>query len=379
MQRLLCPLLFGEVAHERSEQPAIAQPDGSDRQLDRKLTSVPVQGGDLDALPQDRPFPRLEEPCEPARVPLPVLRWNDRRGEAATDRLRRGPAEHGFGGPAPARDPSGLVHGNACVQRAVEQRLEACLGGAHGFLRPLSLDGHRHLGGNELEDVLLALPEPDPLGIGLRHEHADGPVVGLQRYADPVQRRRADQLGFSSTPQVLVHLRGREQGLSRAQHVFGEAPLEPVGCRRRVVLVHPVGKTEEPRLRVVQRDVQVPCGHELADDAVDRPEQLGQVLGGVGGLRDPVGGRLQLRRLHALGDFGLGAAARGRSPATRGHLGRSRVTSGAEGPISVIIYMKRAPSRKGPRLNVGHAAKIPPPLRSKPLAAPPPLDIVVPP
>src|SRR5216117_1177336 len=97
----------------------IAQPGGSDRELDRELASVTMQGGDLDALPQDRPFPCLEEPCEPARMPLPVLPRNDRRGEAAADRLPGGPAKHGLGGRAPARDPARLIHGDARVQRAV--------------------------------------------------------------------------------------------------------------------------------------------------------------------------------------------------------------------------------------------------------------------
>jgi len=162
LQRLLRVLLLREVAHERSEQPVIGQPDGRDRQLDGKLASVPVQRGDLDALPQDRPFSRLEKPREPARMPFPMLRWNDRRGEAATDRLRGGPAEHGLGGRAPARDPARLIHGDAGVQRAVEQRLEPCFGSAHRFLCSFALDGHRHLGGHELEDVLLALPNRIP-------------------------------------------------------------------------------------------------------------------------------------------------------------------------------------------------------------------------
>src|SRR5213080_4941321 len=97
----------------------IAQPGGSDRELDRELAAVTMQRGDLDALPQDRPFPCLEEPREPACMPLPVLGRNDRRCETATDRFRSGPAEHGFGGRAPARDPAGLVHRDARIECAV--------------------------------------------------------------------------------------------------------------------------------------------------------------------------------------------------------------------------------------------------------------------
>src|SRR2546422_92046 len=211
LQRLLRTLLVGEVAHEGPELPVISQPDGGHRQLNRELASVPVQRGDPDALPQDRPFPRLEEPREPTRVPRPVVRRDDRVREAPTDYFRRWPAEHRFGGRAPARNPARLVHGDARVQRAVEQRLETGFRSADRVLRPLPLDSHRYLSVHELEDVLLTLAEPDPLGIRLGHEHADRPVVGLQRHADPVQRWCADQIRFAAATQLLVHLRGREQ------------------------------------------------------------------------------------------------------------------------------------------------------------------------
>src|SRR5207245_5289441 len=161
LQHLLRTLLFGEVADESPEQPMISQPHGGHRQLDRELVSVPVQGGDLDALPQDRPFPRLEEPREATRVPLPVVRRDDRVREAPTDGFRHGPAEHGLGGCAPAHDPSGLVHRDAGVERAVEQRLETGFGSADRLLRPLPLDSHRYLSGHELENLLLALAESD--------------------------------------------------------------------------------------------------------------------------------------------------------------------------------------------------------------------------
>src|SRR5207247_11473636 len=91
LQHLLRTLLFGEVADESPEQPMISQPHGGHRQLDRELVSVPVQGGDLDALPQDRPFPRLEEPREATRVPLPAVRRYTRVREDPSDGLRLGP------------------------------------------------------------------------------------------------------------------------------------------------------------------------------------------------------------------------------------------------------------------------------------------------
>jgi len=75
----------------------------------------------------------------------------------------------------------------------------------------------------------------------------------------------------------------------------------------------------------------------------------------------------------------LEPAARGRSPATRGHPGRSKsYLRGGGTYLRYHLYEARPLQGKAP-IEVAHAAKIPPPLRSKPLAAPPPLDIVVPP
>ena len=108
--------------------------------------------------------------------------------------------------------------------------------------------------------------------------------MGLQRHADPVQGRGADQIGFAAATQLLVHLRRREQRLSRPKYVLREAALELVTSGGRVVLVYPVGKAQEPRVGIVQGDVQIFCGHQLADDVVDGAEQLRQVLGGVRGF-----------------------------------------------------------------------------------------------
>jgi len=86
--------------------------------------------------------------------------------------------------------------------------------------------------------------------------------------------------------------------LPGAQHVFREAFAEFArrNVPRRVVLVHEVGEFEPIVLRVVERHVEILRRHQLADDLVDRAQQLLEGVGRVRGVGDAVH-----RVLHALG------------------------------------------------------------------------------
>jgi len=150
--------------------------------------------------------------------------------------------------------------------------------------------------------VLLALAVADARRIRLGDEHADGAVPGLERHAEPVDRRGANQLDLASLLQLLVELGSGEQRLAGAQHVFGQPLPEPLRREVRVVLVHEVREAEQLGGGVVQRDVEVLRRHQSAHDLVDRGEQVLQIAGGVRRLRDAVGGELDLLGAPALGD-----------------------------------------------------------------------------
>jgi len=79
-----------------------------------------------------------------------------------------------------------------------------------------------------------------------------------------------------------------------------------------IMFVHEVRKADHVTVGVVERDVEVLGGHQLAHDPVNGAKQVRQGRSGVGRLRDPVGGDLDL-----LG-AGAGLEVRRRLPATPG-------------------------------------------------------------
>src|SRR5438034_138269 len=197
-----------------------------------------------------------------------------------------------------------------CLEVVDEHRLGARLelqtvpglGGHALLLRALALDRHGDLGGHELQDLLLGLAVADAGGVGLGHEHADGTIADPEGHAQPVDGRRPDELHLAPPLQLGVHLGRDQRRLAGAQHVFGEALAELLGRKVGVVFVDEVREAEHAAGGVVQRDVEVLGRHQLADDAVDRPEQLLQVPRRLRRLRDAKGGELDLVGAPALGD-----------------------------------------------------------------------------
>ena len=126
-------------------------------------------------------------------------------------------------------------------------------------LDALALDGHRHLRGDEREDVALAFAVAHALRIGLRHHDADGAVLHLERDAEPVDGGRADQLRLARRDEVLVDLGRREQRPAGAQHVLRQslAQLARRDVAGGVVLVDEVGKLQPVVFRIVERDVEI--------------------------------------------------------------------------------------------------------------------------
>ena len=170
------------------------------------------------------------------------------------------------------------------------------------LLGALPLDGHRDLGGHELEDVLLPFAVAHARRVRLGDEHADGAVSRLERDAEPVEGRGPDELDLTALLELLVQFGSGEQHLAGAQHVFGQALAESLRRKVRVELVDEVREAEQLSGGIVERDVEVPRRHQPAHDLMDRGEQVLEVAGGVGGLGDAVGGELDLLGSFALGD-----------------------------------------------------------------------------
>src|SRR5438105_11464644 len=71
----------------------------------------------------------------------------------------------------------------------------------------LALDRHRHLRRDESEEVELALTVAHPRRVCLRGDDADRAVLDRERHAEPIDRRRADQLGLARRYQLFMDLR----------------------------------------------------------------------------------------------------------------------------------------------------------------------------
>ena len=116
----------------------------------------------------------------------------------------------------------------------------------------------------------------------------------LERYAQPVHRRRADRLHQAVFDQLLVNFRGSQQRLPAVQHVFGQ-PL--AGLLRRgglVEFIGVIGKAEQVGCLIIQGDIKVLGRHQLRDDGMDQLVKLPQLFGGMRGFGDAVKGRLDL-------------------------------------------------------------------------------------
>ena len=115
-QRLLGPIALGDVAHKSAENKPSAQPDGRDRQFDRKFLPIAAHCRDLDPLAQHRPFLCCQEVFQAALVRLAVTGRYDGIGQTLADHLRPDPAEDSLRLPGPTCDPPLFVNRDNCIQ-----------------------------------------------------------------------------------------------------------------------------------------------------------------------------------------------------------------------------------------------------------------------
>src|ERR1700691_1329277 len=82
--------------------------------------------------------------------------------------------------------------------RAQDQRAGASFGAAQCFFIAFVLNGCSQLLRNKFQDLPVALAETGILTVTLDHEDTDAGGATLQRNAEPVDGRSADQLHFTA-------------------------------------------------------------------------------------------------------------------------------------------------------------------------------------
>ena len=156
------------------------------------------------------------------------------------------------------------------------------------FVHLFAFDGSRHLGGDELQQLLVLVGVAALLGVALQHQRAQRPALRLQGYAQPVQ-------GLVLATKGVCHgrIRRQQQGGTAADHlgiagVVGQTHGR--GCRQ--VFVDVVRKAEPVAQRVIQSHRKIGGRQQPAHDLVDVLEQRLQVVRGVRGFGDGVDHRL---------------------------------------------------------------------------------------
>ena len=184
-------------------------------------------------------------------------------------------------------DPALPVEDAQAVLDAFEHARQEPLAFLELLLGFFPVDGHGDLVADELEEVLLLLAVPDPLRIRLDGHDADRLPVDDERRAQPVDRRRPDQVDLVELPEPDENLRGGEQRLAGPQDILRESPARGLGGGGAVAFIHEIGEAQDVPAAVVESGVEIPGRDEPGDRLVNRPEELVQVLRRIGRRRDP--------------------------------------------------------------------------------------------
>ena len=126
-QRLLGLLSFTDVAQKRAKDGGAAKPHRGDRELHRKLCSVPVQRSQLDPPIEHRALASRPESLQAAFVCLTVGGGNDRFGERSTEDFLLSPAKQGLRLWVPTRDLAPGVDRDDGIQGGGDEEAEALL------------------------------------------------------------------------------------------------------------------------------------------------------------------------------------------------------------------------------------------------------------
>ena len=187
-----------------------------------------------------------------------------------------------------------------------DQRAGAGFGAAQRLFIALVLDGCRELLRNKFQNLAVALAEAGIFAVALDDQHSNAVRAALQRNTQPVDRWSADQLHFAAPHQFLKNGWCRQQGFARAQNIFGQAAAQRLWSGSRIFFIDEVGKAQQLRLRIVERDIEVARIHQLADDVVNGGKKLLQIFGRLAARRDGIQGGVQFLGALLFGDVAIG-------------------------------------------------------------------------
>jgi len=184
--------------------------------------------------------------------------------------------------------------------------------GALKFLfRSFALDGEGGLIGDEREDLLVLGAEGGGVVVVLHGHDADGLATDDERDAEPDGSWGAALDILAGRLEAGDFLEIGEAGAPGAEDVFGDAWVALARSRGWVDFVDVVGEVEEAGIAIEKGDVEIPGGHQGADDLMDAPVKGGEVVGLVHRLRDLVEGLLDPFGTGAFGDLFLEAGIGG--------------------------------------------------------------------
>jgi hypothetical protein len=178
--------------------------------------------------------------------------------------------------------------------------------GALDFLAgAFAVDGEGGLIGDEGEDLFVFVVECGGVVVILDGHDANGQAANEERGAEPDDGRNAGGDVLAGPLEVLDFVGGGEEGASGTEDVFGDAGVIAAWRRRGIDYVDVVGEGDEAGSLVLEGDVEVPGGHEGADDFMDALVEGLEVTGLMDGFGDLVEGLLDALGAGAVGDFAL--------------------------------------------------------------------------
>ena len=179
------------------------------------------------------------------------------------------------------------------INRALHQRPVARLRTPQCLLIAFVFNRARQLLRYELQNLFVLLIKTRTPAIALHRQNAESCIAGFQRNSQPIQRRRANQLGLSAFHQFGKNLRSAHQRLTASQHVLGK-PLTQLSRRRPALpFILEIRKAERLGQRIVQRNIEIARVHKLAHNAVHRGIKLLQIVIRTVFLGDAIERRMQ--------------------------------------------------------------------------------------
>ena len=181
-----------------------------------------------------------------------------------------------------------IEHGNK-IGDIFRNEAELLLTFAEFFFGVSAFQRHGDLRRDKGEDIFILRFEALLFGVRLDHHRTQSlPAAGFERYAEPACGIDADKLDFASPAKVGKDFRRCEEGFAGAKDVAGERFAGPHRREVGLLLIGVVGEGEHIGRGIVQRDVEVSRGHELADDEVDRAVQVFKLLDGLRRFGDAI-------------------------------------------------------------------------------------------